>query len=432
MKRPELLMPAGDLEKMRWAFAFGADAVYLGIPRFSLRARENGFKDLSQVAEAVAYAHGLGRKVYVTANIFAHNSKVDAFVKYIGDLLALCKPDAWIISDPGMIMLMRENFPKEILHISVQANTINYAAVRFWQQLGAQRIILSREISISEMSDIHKRCPDIELESFVHGTVCMAYSGRCLISNYLTHRDSNQGVCTNSCRWQYKVFKKDSKTEDIPYEPIKEDIYLQEKTRPGEYLPMDEDEHGTYLMNAKDLCGVLCLKELYEAGVCSFKVEGRGKSLYYVAMIARAYRKAIDDVMAARPIGDAHLRDIWATSSHGFNEGFLHGHPDHKAQLYDQGSPVAGECRFSGIIRGYDTQKNYLIVEPRGLIKVGGTYDLCAPDKDCVLTVSVIINEKDQVCSEIHGGLRLCRIPYDQDPGPFALLREKMNGGTEQ
>ena len=205
MNKPELLLPAGDIEKMKFALAFGADAVYLGIPRFSLRARENGFKDLSDVALAIDYAHSLRKKAYVTANIFAHNLKVRSFVKYTEEILSVCRPDAWIISDPGLVMLMREHFPSENIHISVQSNVMNYASALFWKKTGAKRIILSREITIAEMKEIHEGCPDVELESFVHGSMCMAYSGRCLISNYLAHRDSNQGLCTNSCRWQYKV-----------------------------------------------------------------------------------------------------------------------------------------------------------------------------------------------------------------------------------
>ena len=310
MLTPELLMPAGDMEKMKYAFAFGADAVYLGIPRFSLRARENGFKSFEQVAEAVNYAHSLGKKAYVTANIFPHNNKLPSFDKYIAQLLDLCKPDAWIMSDPGLIMLMMEHFPKEIIHISVQANTINYASVKFWQRNGAKRIIVSREIAIKEMKEIHEVCPDMELESFVHGAICMAYSGRCLISNYLSNRDGNQGACTNSCRWQYKVYKKGevqpdscckednpNKTETAQgdeYVPLKDQFYVKESERPDELFELDEDEHGSYLMNSKDLCAIDSLEELYDAGVCSFKVEGRSKSVYYLAMITRAYRGATE------------------------------------------------------------------------------------------------------------------------------------------
>ena len=351
MNTPELLMPAGDMEKMQYAFAFGADAVYLGIPKFSLRARENGFRKLENVAEAIDYAHKLGKKVYVTANIFPHNSKLPSFVTYIAELLALCTPDAWIMSDPGLIMLMMEHFPEQIIHISVQSNTINYASVKFWHKLGAKRVIVSREISIKEMKEIKQACPAMELESFVHGAICMAYSGRCLISNYLSHRDSNQGVCTNSCRWEYKVYKtgevqpksscckedqpKEAEAQEQPeYVPLKDQFFVKESERPDELFELDEDEHGSYLMNSKDLCAINSLKDLADAGVCSFKVEGRSKSIYYVAMIARAYRQAIDDAAAGKPFNPELMRDVFATSNRGFIEGFLYGNPGVVGQEY--------------------------------------------------------------------------------------------------
>ena len=209
MKKPELLLPAGDFEKMQFAFAFGADAVYLGVPRYSLRARENGFKKNEMVYEAIEYAHRLGKKVYVTANILPHNHKVQPFENYVDRFLQHCQPDAWIMSDPGMIMYMRDKHPEQEIHLSVQANTVNYATAKFWQKVGIKRIILSRELSIKEMIKIKEHCPDLELEAFVHGSICIAYSGRCLISNYMSHRDPNQGTCTNSYRWEYKIYKKE-------------------------------------------------------------------------------------------------------------------------------------------------------------------------------------------------------------------------------
>ena len=205
MLKPELLIPAGDFEKMRFALAFGADAVYLGVPQFSLRARENGFRTLEDVARAVTYGQSLGKKVYVTANIFPHNHKIESFRKFAARLLDLCRPDAWIMSDPGLIMMMRESHPGEVIHLSVQANTVNHASARFWQKAGVSRVILSRELSLREMREFHDACPDLELEAFVHGAICIAYSGRCLISNYLSYRDPNQGTCSHSCRWEYNV-----------------------------------------------------------------------------------------------------------------------------------------------------------------------------------------------------------------------------------
>lgn len=437
---PELLMPAGDMEKMKYAFAFGADAVYLGIPRFSLRSRENGFKSFEQVAEAVNYAHDLGKKVYVTANIFPHNHKLPSFDKYIAELLALCKPDAWIMSDPGLIMLMMEHFPEQTIHISVQANTINYASVKFWQKNGAKRIIVSREIAIKEIKEIHEACPDMELESFVHGAICMAYSGRCLISNYLSNRDGNQGACTNSCRWEYKVYKKGdvqpdacckeenpNKTETAQgneYVPLKDQFYVKESERPGELFELDEDENGSYLMNSKDLCAIDSLEQIRDAGVCSFKVEGRSKSVYYLAMITRAYRGAIDDLAAGKPFNKEHLRDIFATSNRGFIEGFLHGNPGVNGQEYATSNSEYSAYRYTGIVRGYDPQAKRMKVEVRNLLKVDGSYELCLPDRTIAIEVKELFDAQGTPAAEIHGGAPACWIAYPQDPGPFVLLRE--------
>ncbi|MEI8011699.1 MAG: U32 family peptidase C-terminal domain-containing protein, partial [Candidatus Omnitrophota bacterium] len=392
VKNIELLMPAGNLEKLRFALAFGADAVYLGMPSFSLRARENGFKKLEEVAAAVHYAHSLGKKAYVTANIFPHNSKISPCITYIGETLKLCQPDAWIMSDPGLIMLLRENYPREVIHLSVQANTVNYAAVSFWHKIGVTRIILSRELHVNEIKEIREHCPVIELESFVHGAICIAYSGRCLISSYLVGRDSNQGTCTNSCRWQYRVFKKDRlETGQLP---LTDEFYLEESERPGKMMPVDEDENGTYLMNAKDLCLIEYLNELMRAGLNSFKIEGRSKSVYYVAMIARAYRRAIDDLEAGRPFDPQCLMEVLSTSSRGLTTGFLHGNPGAVALNYDSGLSVSSRYRFTGIVRDYDPVKKMMKVEPRNPIYKGSSYELCLPDKDVVLTIEALYDDQ--------------------------------------
>ncbi|MBF0485131.1 MAG: U32 family peptidase C-terminal domain-containing protein [Candidatus Omnitrophica bacterium] len=430
-KTTELVIPAGDLEKLKYAIAFGADAVYLGIPKYSLRARENGFKSLADVALAIDYTHKSDKKAYVTANVFAHNSKVSGFVKYVDDLLRLCKPDAWILSDPGLISLMREHFPKEAIHISVQSNVINYASAKFWQTMGAKRIILSREITIAEMKEIHAAAPDLELESFVHGAICIAYSGRCLISNYLTHRDSNQGLCTNSCRWQYKLLKKDAAATETPYAdkyiPLKDEFALEEAERKGELLPLDEDENGTYLMNAKDLCAIECLNELKAAGISAFKVEGRSKTVYYVSMITRAYRRAINDMKLGKPFNPEHMKDILATSARGYTQGFLHGNPQESALEYNKSGSASSTYRFTGIVTGYDNDKKLMKVDVRNPIKINHSYELCLPDQDIILDVKEIFNDKAQPVNEIHGGLHSCWLPYPQNPGDFALFREKID-----
>jgi len=347
------------------------------------------------------------------------------------------------MSDPGLIMLMLEHFQREIVHISVQSNTLNYASVKFWQKVGARRIIVSREISIPEIKEIHDACPDMELESFVHGAICMAYSGRCLISNYLSSRDSNQGACTNSCRWEYKVFKKGEvqpeswQKNDNPnatktqqgddYIPLKDQFYLKEAERPDELLEIDEDEHGTYLMNSKDLCAIHILDELLKAGVCSFKVEGRSKSVYYLSMVTRAYRRAIDDMMEGKPFNLEHMRDIFATSNRGFIEGFLHGNPGVSGQEFLNSSSLYSAYRFSGIIREYDVEKKLMRLEVKNPIKVNQSYELCLPDQTLTIDVKELFNESGLPVSEIHGGVASCWIAYPEHPGEFALLREKLN-----
>ena len=319
MKKPELLAPAGTLKNMRYAFAYGADAVYAGQPRYSLRVRNNDFQN-DVLATGIREAHALGKQFFVAANTMPHNSKVKTFLRDIEPVIQM-QPDALIMADPGLIMMVRETFPDTVIHLSVQMNTVNYASVKFWQKLGVKRIILSRELSLDEVAEIRQECPDMELEVFVHGALCIAYSGRCLLSGYFNHRDPNQGTCTNSCRWEYKtseaaetpdgtivpreavlsmdVFNKVASTADCGNQerhPLADRVYfLEEASRPGELLPVMEDEHGTYIMNSKDLRAIEHVQRLCEIGVDSLKIEGRTKSHYYAARTAQAYRQAIDD-----------------------------------------------------------------------------------------------------------------------------------------
>jgi putative protease len=305
LKVPELLAPAGDLDRMRTAFDYGADAVYAGQPRYSLRVRNNGF-GMKELAEGISEAHSRGKKFFVASNIAPHNSKVKTYMADMEPVVDM-KPDALIMSDPGLIMKVRERWPEMPIHLSVQANTVNYASVRFWQRLGLTRIILSRELSLDEIEEIRQQCPDMELEVFVHGALCIAYSGRCLLSGYFNHRDPNQGTCTNSCRWDYKVrdaaedpagvirlndfdFKAEmeksrlSECGGMERHPAADKVYLiEERGRPGELLPIMEDEHGTYIMNSKDLRAIEHVERLMRIGVDSLKIEGRTKSRYYVA-----------------------------------------------------------------------------------------------------------------------------------------------------
>lgn len=287
-------MPAGSFEKMKFAFAYGADAVYVGAPMFSLRARTNSFT-MEQLKDAVSYVRALpgNKKIYFTANIYAHNIKIKPFLAQFRKMVEF-GPDAFIMSDPGLIYLVRQEFPQVEIHLSVQANNTNWAQVAFWKEhANITRVILSREISIREMKEIHEAVPDIELEAFAHGAICMAYSGRCLISNYLSNRDPNQGTCSHSCRWEYNVFKDEMSEAELEtvtgrpedYEKLTGNFYLEEKENPGHLMEIDEDEHGTYLMNSRDLCAIDYLQEMVDAGIISFKIEGRNKTVNYLVSV---------------------------------------------------------------------------------------------------------------------------------------------------
>ena len=442
MKSIELLLPAGDFEKMQFAFAFGADAVYLGVPRYSLRARVNKFRSKDKIREAIEYAHNLGKKVYVTANIFPHNRKVIPFTKFIDEFLQMCQPDAWIMSDPGMIMLMKEKHPEQIIHLSVQANTVNYATAKFWEKIGVNRVILSRELKIEEIKAIKDYCPELEVEVFVHGAICVAYSGRCLISNYLASRDPNQATCANSCRWQYQLYEnksiqpagllnsaKESELAETQsgdkYAYLHGDYYLEEtENRSGQFMQIDEDENGTYLMNARDLCAIEYLSELKDAGVDSFKVEGRTKSVYYVSLITRAYRQAIENMEKRKPFNSDQFRDIFSTANKGFTAGFLKGNPGHSAQKFDHSVPGKQLYRFSGIVREYDDGKKMMKVEPRNKITLRKNLELISANKTIPFSVDSIFDERFNNVEAISGGAGSYWIPFFEKPDEFALLRE--------
>jgi putative protease len=412
--KPELLMPAGDLEKMKFAFQYGADAVYAGVPMFSLRARENKF-DIKNVREAVDYARGLGKKIYLTVNIFPHNYKIPALKKALKPMAEL-KPDAFIVADPGVIMLCKEIVPEIPLHLSVQANNLNWASAKFWHQQGIERIILSREISLAEIREIHEKNPGLELEFFVHGSICMAYSGRCLLSNYLSYRDANQGTCAQSCRWKYKV-------HEVPAS----EYFLEEEERPGKLLPIDEDEHGAYIMNAKDLCLIEYLKELKDAGVCSFKVEGRNKTIYYVATVAKTYRKAIDEMEAGKPFNRSYLEELAKTSNRGFIPGFLMNNPREKAQDYEK-SLTHQTHEFVGVIRDIKKEggKKLYELEVKGRLDAPVKVDVMTPDDDFETQIKRFLSMDGQELMTVHPGQKahvLIELPRAACIG--AILRKK-------
>lgn len=366
--KPELLMPAGSMEKLKLAFMYGADAVYAGVPLFSLRARENeiSFEDLK---EAMSLAKTRHKKVYLTANIFARNLKLKSFREHMGRWAEL-KPDALIMSDPGLIDFVKQHHPEIPIHLSVQANCMNWMAVRFWKKIGVDRIILSRELRLTEIQEIKHQVPEMELEAFVHGSICIAYSGRCLMSHYMSYRDANQGVCDNSCRYPYKVFAKNAD------QPIDE-LYLQDLRNPSEFYPMEEDEHGTYIMNSKDLCLIEHLKAMRDAGVCSFKVEGRTKSAFYAAMLSRIYRQAIDDMAENKPLDRDLLRQLDLLGHRGYHKGFLMGEPSHQAQNYQESNRgLMSTC--CGLVVG--KKENLSAFEVKGRLQVGDWIEVYSPD----------------------------------------------------
>ncbi|MCO4321027.1 tRNA 5-hydroxyuridine modification protein YegQ [Aliidiomarina quisquiliarum] len=381
MTTPELLSPAGSLKAMRLAFAYGADAVYAGQPRFSLRVRNNEF-NLETLAQGIKEAHALNKKLYVVCNIAPHNSKLKGFVELMAPVVAM-NPDALIVSDPGVIYLLRENFPNIPLHLSVQANTVNWAAVKFWHQLGIERVILSRELGLAEIREIRERVPEMEIEVFVHGALCMAYSGRCLLSGYFNKRDPNQGACTNACRWEYKVTPA---TEDTVGQlnplPLTDAVMLEEPQRPGEYMPMFEDLHGTYIMNSKDLRAIQHVQELAAMGVHSLKIEGRTKSPYYVARTAQVYRWAIDDAVAGRPFNAEHLTELDGMANRGFTEGFLRRHISPEEMQNYNTSHSTGQQQLVGEL--VDIQPNQsgdflVLVDVKNRFFTGDTLVLMTP-----------------------------------------------------
>lgn len=431
---PELLLPAGDLEKLRVALAFGADAVYAGVPKYSLRTREIGFRQ-ETLKEAVDYTHRLQKKIYLVMNIYAHNLKVDGFLKEL-DRVAELNPDGLIMSDPGLIALALKHYPGIPIHLSTQANTTNWTTVQFWRDLGVKRIILSRELHLEEIAEMHRRVPDIELEAFVHGAICIAYSGRCLISNYLNHRDANQGTCTNSCRWEYKlaydkgsileVEREQSSYSYDSHQSLPDGFTLSEPKRHNEKMPVFEDEYGTYLMNSRDLCAVELLPDLMKAGVSSFKVEGRTKSAYYTAMTARSYRRAIDDMMADKPFDPDNLRDLMALSSRTHTTGFYTRNPRQYGENFEDGYSAGHTHRVTGILTGYDRVSGMGEFEIKNRMITGSELELITPVEKIPFTLTFMENLKGESVTEAHGGAGNVRIQLPRNPGDFAFLRQKI------
>ncbi len=432
--KTELLSPAGTLKNMHYAFAYGADAVYAGQPRYSLRVRNNDFSQ-ENLAKGIEIAHGLGKKFYVASNIAPHNRKVDSYIKDIEPVIAM-GPDALIMSDPGLIMMVQKRWPQQEIHLSVQANVVNYAAVQFWQQQGISRVILSRELSLDEIEDIRIRCPDMELEVFVHGALCIAYSGRCLLSGYINKRDSNQGACTNACRWQYSAHEaKETAGGDLV--PVNQPIttgaqefdptlgagattdkifMLQEQERPGEYMPAFEDEHGTYIMNSKDLRAVQHVRRLVDMGVHSLKIEGRTKSHYYVARTAQVYRQAIDDALLKRPFDRQLMDHLEKLSNRGFTEGFYRRHVHDEYQQYERGTSFSTRQQFVGEV--YDVTDGWMMVDVKNHFHVGDTLEFMTPQGNVEFTLDTMQGLNGEARTVAPGSGHKVRIPIPQGVAP--------------
>jgi len=407
LKRPELLSPAGSLKSLRYALAYGADAIYAGLPRYSLRARNNEFRKLEPVAQGISYAHAADKKFLLTVNLMPHNNKVSTFIRDLTPAVEL-GPDALIMSDPGLIMMVREQWPDMPIHLSVQANTMNYASVRFWQSMGVARIILSRELSIAEITEIRQQCPDIELEVFVHGALCIAYSGRCLLSGYFNHRDANQGTCTNACRWQYQVADA-TETPEGTLLPKQEDgviarhlaadkAYVIEETgrRQDEWMEIEEDEHGTYIMNSRDLRAIRHVQKLVEAGIDCLKIEGRTKSHYYAARTAQIYRQAIDDALAGRTFDPTLLLQLDALANRGYTEGFYDRHSNDETQNYASGDSGNFTQQFVAEVLSYDTATGLSTADVKNRFAVGDTLQVVAPQGNRTLVLEKLLNKDGQ------------------------------------
>ena len=406
MKKPELLIPASSLEVLKTAVTFGADAVYIGGEVFSLRAKSKNFS-MEDMKEGIEFAHAHGTRVFVTANILAHNGDLDGVEAYFKELKEI-GPDALIISDPGVFQIAREICPEIETHISTQANNTNYRTYNFWHGLGAKRVVSARELSIDEIRDLRAHIPeDLEIETFVHGAMCISYSGRCLLSSYFTGRDANQGACTHPCRWKYAIM---------------------EETRPGEYLPVYENERGTYIFNSKDLCMIEHIPELVEAGVDSFKIEGRMKTALYVAVVTRTYRQAIDDYFESPELYqsrmDYYKEEIAKCTYRQFTTGFFFGKPDKDTQIYD-GNTYVKAYTYLGLI-GEKNEKGLYALEQRNKFSVGECIEVMKPDgRDLTVTVKAMTDAEGQPMESCPHPKQKIFVDLGVELEAFDLLRRK-------
>lgn len=414
----ELLLPAGDLQKLKMAILYGADAVYLGTPDMSLRTK-SAFT-LEEVVEGIEYAHERGKKVYLTLNLFSHNKDIPKLESYI-ETVRKVQPDGLIIADPGIFQYVKEQAPELELHISTQANICSWLSVKFWEDQGASLCVLAREVSFEELEEIREKCPSIKLEAFVHGAMCMTYSGRCLLSNFMSERGANQGNCANSCRWNYtlNIRLKDGTTKALELNEDNIDLFefmLQEGCRPGDYLPIEEDSRGSYILNSKDLCLMPHLDEYLRIGVDSLKVEGRNKSMFYVSMVARAYRMAIDDYAndpenwSAKP----YMQELEKIPNRGYTHAFHEGRLTHHAHNYEDTHTIA-TYQFAGIID--QVEEDAFLVQVKNILQAGDVLEFMSPYRREPMLIRVYefhnVNN-GKVTEEVHAGPKpLIRIPFE-------------------
>ncbi len=409
MRKPELLIPASSLEVLKTAVIFGADAVYIGGDAFGLRAKAKNFSP-EEMKEGIEFAHAHGVKVHVTVNILAHNYDLDGVDKYLHELKEL-KPDALIIADPGIFMKARKICPEIDIHVSTQANNTNYETYNFWHDLGAKRVVAARELSLREIKEITSRIPeDLEMECFIHGAMCISYSGRCLLSNYFTGRDANKGACTHPCRWKYSVV---------------------EEKRPGEYLPVYENERGTYIFNSKDLCMIEHIPEMVDARIDSCKIEGRMKTALYVATVARTYRKAIDDFFESeekyRENMPWYLDQISKCTYRQFTTGFYFGKPSDEAQIYDNNTYV-NEYIYLGIVSEID-DRGYAKFEQRNKFSVGDDIEIMKPDgTDVNVKVEAMFAEDGTPVESCPHSKQTLFVKLSETPEKYDILRVKSKG----
>ncbi len=410
-QKPELLAPAGDLERLKIAVLYGADAVYIGGEAYSLRAKAKNF-DKETMAEGIRFAHDHGAKVYVTANIYAHNADFEGMADYFREIYEL-GADAVLVSDLGVFSVAKEAAPNLEIHVSTQANNTNYQSAKMWYQLGAKRVVVARELSLKEIGEIREKIPaDMEIEAFVHGAMCISYSGRCLLSNYLSNRDANKGACAHPCRWKY---------------------HLVEETRPGQYMPIEENERGTYIYNSKDLCMIDHIPDLVNAGVVSLKIEGRMKTPFYVGTVIKAYRRAIDDYFTDPMCYEKNLPlyvdEVSKASHRAYTTGFYYGKPDGNEQIYTNNSYIRS-YDFIGIVQSEQDTDGYAWIEQRNKFSVGEEIEvLSAKGESFSMVVTEMRNEEGEAVESAPHPQEKLRIKFTRPVQPFDMMRKFLPEG---